>query len=138
MSDSPLAAGLLGHAAALYRKTRVATSSEVNLLVEVYDAAIACVLSPAASTDAGHPLLRAHGLISELQATLQPEHGPVLASELSSLYDAMLQRIVDAYLQEETQPLMSVAAALRELRRAWTTLNERRDIRAAGLRPDAS
>jgi flagellar biosynthetic protein FliS len=116
-------ASLFGHAAAVYRKTRVATSSEAHLLVEVHDAAIACVLSPSATTEADHPLLRAHSLIAELQATLQPEHGPALASELSSLYDAILTRIVDAYLQEETQPLMSVAAALRELRSAWNTIS---------------
>lgn len=126
MSDSlPARASLFGHAAAVYRKTRVATSSEAHLLVEVHDAAIACVLSPSATNESIHPLMRAHSLISELQATLQPEHDAALASELSTLYDALLTRIVDAYLQEEKEPLMSVAAALRELRSAWNTISER-------------
>lgn len=120
------AAGLLSHAAALYRKTRVNTASDARLLVDVHDAAIACVLSPQSSSEAGTPLLRAHALVSELQSTLRPEHDAALASELSSFYDAILQRIVDAYLQEETQPLVSVATALREMRSAWSHLNEQR------------
>ena len=122
-SQPPLPASLLSHVAAAYRKTRVATSSDALLLVEVHDAAIACVLSPGAMSEAGHPLIRAHALISELQATLQSEHDPALANELSSFYDALLQRIVEAYLQEQPEPLMGVAAALRELRSAWAHLS---------------
>ena len=122
-TQPPLPASLLCHVAAAYRKTRVATASEALLLVEVHDAAIACVLSPAAVSESGHPLIRAHGLISELQASLQPEHDPVLAGLLSSFYDSLLQRIVEAYQQPEPAPLMSVAAALRELRSAWAQLS---------------
>jgi flagellar biosynthetic protein FliS len=118
-----VSAGLLGHAAAIYRKTRVHTSSEAGLLVEVHDAAIACVLSPVSQTEPGSALLRAHALISELQATIQPEHDAALAGELSALYDAILHRIVDAYVAQETAPLVSVAAALRELRGAWNALS---------------
>lgn len=114
--------GIFRHAAAVYRKTRVNTSSDRLLLLEMHDAAIACVLSPSTSLQQGNPLMRAHALISELQATLQPEHDLALAQALSSFYDAILQRIVDAYLCEEPEPLISVAAALRELRSAWSQL----------------
>jgi flagellin-specific chaperone FliS len=125
VSGAPtLQAGLLSHAAALYRKARVSTLSDALLLVEVHDAAIACVLSP----NHGQPLLRAHALITELQATLQPEHDAALAGELSEFYDAILQRIVDAYLLEEPEPLLSVAAALRELRSVWSRLSGQRTV----------
>ena len=121
MSDAAATSpGFLRHAAAVYRKTRVTTASDSLLLVEMHDAAIACVLSPAPSADSGHPLMRAHALISELQATLQPEHDAELARALSGFYDALLQRIVDAFITDEPQPLVSVAAALRELRSAWS------------------
>ena len=121
MSDAAaISSGFLRHAAAVYRKTRVSTANDSLLLVEMHDAAIACVLSPAPSTSDGHPLMRAHALISELQATLQPEHDAELARALSGFYDALLQRIVDAFVTDEPQPLVSVAAALRELRSAWS------------------
>jgi flagellar biosynthetic protein FliS len=114
--------GLFRHAAAVYRKTRANTASERLLLLEMHDAAIACVLSPTPSPETGNPLMRAHALISELQATLDPEHDAALAQALSSFYDALLQRIVDAYVCAEPEPLLSVAAALRELRSAWSQL----------------
>lgn len=121
MSDtSATSPGFLRHAASVYRKTCVSTANDSFLLVEMHDAAIACVLSPAPSADSGHPLMRAHALISELQATLQPEHDAQLANALSGFYDVLLQRIVDAFVSDEPQPLVSVAAALRELRSAWS------------------
>jgi flagellar biosynthetic protein FliS len=112
-----------GHAAALYRRTRVHTAGATRLLIDVHDAAITCLLSPP-DAETGHPLLRAHALVSELQATLHPEHGAVLASELSGFYDAILHRIVDAYVSNDTRSLAPIAAGLRELRAAWHTLSE--------------
>jgi flagellin-specific chaperone FliS len=122
---------MIGHAAALYRKTRVHTASDTHLLLDVHDAAIACVLTPNSQSDPGGALLRAHALISELQATLRPEHGAALAGELSIFYDALLHRIVSAYVQDEPGPLLSVAAALRELRGVWNTLGSERARRTA-------
>jgi len=112
--------GLLRHVAAVYRKTCVSTANNNLLFLEMHDAAIACVLSPAASADTSHPLMRAHALISELQATLDPEQDAELAGALNSFYDALLARIVDAFVCDEPEPLLSVAAALRELRGAWS------------------
>ena len=124
MSGSPAQPGMLGHAAASYRKTRAQTAGGPRLLVEVHDAAIACVLAPNPHAENGGALLRAHTLISELQATLQPEYDAGLARELSAFYDAVLHRIVTAYVRDETTQLVGVATALRELRTAWNTLSE--------------
>jgi flagellar biosynthetic protein FliS len=117
--------GYLRHVAAVYRKTCVSTANDSLLFLEMHDAAIACVLSPAPGTDSGHPLMRAHALISELQATLDHEHDAELAGTLSSFYDALLARIVDAFVNDQPEPLLSVAAALRELRAAWSQVCER-------------
>jgi flagellar biosynthetic protein FliS len=117
---SAITPGLYRHVAAVYRKTCVSTSNDNLLFLEMHDAAIACVLSPAPSTESGHPLMRAHALISELQATLDPEQDAELAGALNSFYDALLARIVDAFVCDEPEPLLSVAAALRELRGAWS------------------
>lgn len=125
-ADVPVQASLSGHAAAVYRKTRVHTAGATRLLVEVYDAAIACLLSPGSqppNVDDG-TLLRAHALVSELQATLHPEHDALLADELNVFYDVVLHQIVDAYVSMDTRPLASVVAGLRELRAAWQTLCE--------------
>jgi flagellin-specific chaperone FliS len=124
-ADVPVQASLSGHAAAVYRKTRVHTAGATRLLVEVYDAAIACLLSPGSQPNVDDStLLRAHALVSELQATLHPEHDALLANELNVFYDVVLHQIVDAYVSMDTRPLASVVAGLRELRAAWQTLCE--------------
>ena len=120
MNDRTAIPGLLRHVASVYRKTCVSTANDNLLFLEMHDAAIACVLSPAPSADNGHPLMRAHALISELQATLDPAHDAELAQVLSSFYDVLLARIVDAFVSDQPQPLLSVAAALRELRSAFS------------------
>jgi flagellin-specific chaperone FliS len=123
--EVPVQANLPGHAAAVYRRTRVHTAGGTRLLVEVYDAAIACLLSPGSQPSAEDgALLRAHALVSELQATLHPEHDAALADELNVFYDVVLHQIVDAYVTMDSRPLVSVAACLRELRVAWETLCE--------------
>ena len=124
MNERAITPGLLRHVAAVYRKTCVNTSSDNLLFLEMHDAAIACVLSPSPSSDTAHPLMRAHALISELQATLDPDQDPALAGMLSGFYDALLARIVDAFVCNEPEPLLSVAAALRELRAAWSQVCE--------------
>lgn len=121
MNERAITPGSLRHVAAVYRKTCVSTANDNFLFLEMHDAAIACVLSPAHSADmGGHPLMRAHALIAELQATLDPAQDAELAGTLSSFYDALLARIVDAFVCDEPEPLLSVAAALRELRGAWS------------------
>ena len=117
MNERAISPGSLRHVAAVYRKTCVSTAKQSFLFLEMHDAAIACVLSPAPSADT---LMRAHALISELQATLDPEQNAELAGTLSRFYDALLARIVDAFVCNEPEPLLSVAAALRELRGAWS------------------
>lgn len=120
MNERAIMPGSLRHVAAVYRKTCVSTANDRFLFLEMHDAAIACVLSPAPSAEAGHPLMRAHALISELQATLDPAQDAELASTLSRFYDALLARIVDAFVSNAPEPLLSVAAALREARSAWS------------------
>jgi flagellin-specific chaperone FliS len=134
---SAISPGLFRHVAAVYRKTCVSTANDNLLFLEMHDAAIACVLSPAPSADTGHPLMRAHALISELQATLEPEHDAALAQVLSSFYDVLLQRIVDAFVCEEPEPLVSVAAALRELRSAWSEVCAQSQSQGANRRAQA-
>jgi flagellin-specific chaperone FliS len=69
-------------------------------------------------------LVRAHALISELQSAVCTESGNSLGRELHEFYDEVLHRIVDAYVDGNTSSLPPIAAALRELRGAWSTLCE--------------
>lgn len=116
----------LGHAAQRYRKTAVETAGPARLLLEVHDAALTSVLQRANHVASEVALLRAHALVCELQAALQPEHDRGLAEELDAFYDALLGHLVDAYVHGSTEALPQVASALRELRGAWSELTAER------------
>ena len=114
-----------GHAAQSYRQTAVDTAGPAQLIVEVHDAALTSVLQRANHVASEQALLRAHALISELQSAVRVDAGGALARELHEFYDEVLRRIVDAYVQGTTTGLPQIAAALRELRGAWSALCER-------------
>ena len=113
-----------GHAAQSYRKTAVETAGPAQLIVAVHDAALTSVLQRASHVASEHALMRAHSLVSELQSALRPEHDNGLAAELNAFYDTLLHRLVNAYVEGNTSALPQVAAALRELRSAWSELSE--------------
>lgn len=114
-----------GHAAQSYRQTAVDTAGPAQLIVEVHDAALTSVLQRAHHVASELALLRAHALVSELQSAVQTEAGGPLARELHEFYDEVLRRIVDSYVQGTTAGLPQIAAALRELRGAWSALCDR-------------
>jgi flagellar biosynthetic protein FliS len=113
-----------GHAAQSYRQTAVDTAGPAQLIVEVHDAALTSVLQRANHVASDLALVRAHALISELQSAVCTETGNSLGHELHAFYDEVLDRIVDAYVAGNTSGLPQIAAALRELRGAWSTLCE--------------
>lgn len=115
-----------GHAAQRYRKTAVETAGPAQLIVEVHDAALTSVLQRANHAASELALLRAHALVCELQFALQPEHDRSLAEELDAFYDTLLGHLVDAYVHGSTHALPQIAAALRELRGAWSELTTER------------
>lgn len=113
-----------GQAAQSYRQIAVDTAGPAQLIVEVHDAALTSVLQRANHVASELALVRAHALISELQSAVCTDDGGPLAHELHAFYDEVLHRIVDAYVEGNTSGLPQIAAALRELRGAWSTLCE--------------
>jgi flagellar biosynthetic protein FliS len=118
-------AATCGYAAARYRSTGVRTSTAAELVVELHDAALSALSQALAASGASRGLLRAHALISELDAALDPSEAPDLCRELGAVYGFMLQRITACYVHGEPDLLAPVMPLLRELRAAWCTLASR-------------
>ncbi|HKU36926.1 MAG TPA: flagellar export chaperone FliS [Polyangiales bacterium] len=114
-----------GHAARSYREIAVQTAGPAQLIVEVHDAALTSLLQHVSHAASDRALVRAHALVSELQSALRTDAGGTLARELDTFYDAVLHRLLDAYVQGDTAGLPQIADALRELRGAWSALTER-------------
>lgn len=113
-----------GNAAQSYRQTAIETAGPARLIVEVHDAALTSVLQRANHVASDVALVRAHALISELQSAVCTDSGDALGRDLHAFYDEVLHRILDAYVDGNTSGLPQIAAALRELRGAWSTLCE--------------
>ena len=125
----PLSRPPFGHAAQSYRQTAVETAGPAQLIVEVHDAALTSVLQRASHVASELALVRAHALISELQSAVRTDAGGSLGQELHAFYDEVLHRLVDAYVDGNTSGLPQIAASLRELRGAWSSLCERGSVR---------
>ncbi len=85
----------------------------------------------------GKSISRAIAIIGEgLNASLNKEVGGDLARNLSSLYDYMVVRLVDANLKKDIATLDEVARLLTELSEAWASISPK--IRQTAPPPSAS
>jgi flagellar protein FliS len=110
---------------AAYHKTSVRSASPSQLLLALYDAAIAA-LTRAADADAardletrGLELDKAQAIIGELIASLNTSVPSPLPDLLARVYCYMSRQLADACLHGGAPPLLKVRHLLSELRSAW-------------------
>jgi flagellar protein FliS len=111
---------------ARYQAVKVTTSTPGDLLVALLDGLFKFLhiakhnLALGIKGDrakAGMAMSRAHAIISELLASLAPEHAPELCQNLARIYDFCLTRIT--YANRHNQ-----AAAIEEVMRVMTPIRE--------------
>jgi flagellar secretion chaperone FliS len=111
-----------------YKATHVETASPAKLLVLLYDGALRFMRQAESAAQAGEiarrgmALGRAHAIVSELQATLQPEHAPELCAELDRLYGFVLDRITESNVKADAEPLGPAIRVMEQLRTAWAQI----------------
>jgi flagellar secretion chaperone FliS len=130
--------GSTSRAAQHYLQTQVQSRTPLELVVMLYDGALA---SAATAHDAmvrrdiptrRTALSRTMAIVSELQATLDMERGGAVAAELDRLYTWMTSRLVDATVQQDAAPIRDVHRILTILRDAW------REIAVAKPAPESA
>lgn len=120
----------MSFAVAKYRSARTTTASPLQVLIQLYDGAIRFLRQGQEAMKSkdyatkGKMISKAHAIVSELQATLRPEHSPELCDQLFGLYDFALHRITQANIHNDPDELESVIKVLTELRAGWAELNE--------------
>ena len=126
-------------AASRYRQTEVLTTSGVQLIVLLYDAAIKAVELAGDGIARGHQpdkarfLGRAVGIVSELSNVLDFERGGEIAKSLYRLYDYMLSEFTQANLRNDATRLDGPLRCLKEMRGAWHTLAQQQTQLALGM-----
>ncbi len=108
-----------------YQEVEIETASPLELVVLLYDAAIASLQKAQehiANRDISSRtrcLNKACSIITELQASLNLKEGGTVASSLDRLYHYIKNRIFDANLHQDAAPLREVVGLLCSLRSAW-------------------
>ncbi len=108
-----------------YRQTQVMTSSRVQIVVLLYDAAIQSIELARAGIEANNPkdkgrfLGRAISIIGELNSVLDFEQGGEIARSLHRLYEYMLSELVMANARNDVRRLEGPLRSLTTLREGW-------------------
>lgn len=108
-----------------YRQTQVMTSSRVQIVVLLYDAAIQSIELARVGIEANNPndkgrfLGRAISIIGELNSVLDFEQGGEIARSLHRLYEYMLSELVTANARNDVRRLEGPLRCLSTLREGW-------------------
>jgi len=108
-----------------YQQTQVMTSSGVQLVVLLYDAAIQSIeltrraIEDNSLKDKTRFVGRAISIVGELDSVLNYEQGGEIAKSLHKLYGYMLAELVEANARNNMQRLDGPLRCLTTLREAW-------------------
>jgi flagellar secretion chaperone FliS len=121
----------INHQAHRYQEIEIKTATPVELVVLLYDAAIASLQKAQehlASRDIEKRtrcLNKAISILTELQANLNFEKGREISLSLDRLYQYMKGRILQANLQQNAAPMKEVVKLLSDLRAAWAEIAQK-------------
>lgn len=108
-----------------YQQTQVMTSSRVQVVVLLYDAAIQSIelarvgIESSNLREKGRFLGRAISIIGELNSVLDFEQGGEIAHSLHRLYEYMLSELVTANARNDARRLDGPLRCLTTLREGW-------------------
>ena len=112
-----------------YRQNDIQSRSPLELVVMLYDGALRFT-SDARDATVRHDiharqqhLSRAMAIVSELQNTLDMETGGDVAEHLDKLYGFVHDRLIDASVRQDLQPLDEARRVLTTLREGWLAIS---------------
>jgi flagellar protein FliS len=120
----------MNHTISSYQKVQVETTDSLKLVVMLYEGAINFLeqaklrLSQNQVADKGILINKVVAIISELQESLNLDGGGEVASRLDSLYTYLVNRLMEANINNDSSALSEVANHLRTLSQAWKTISE--------------
>jgi len=110
---------------AQYKNTQIQTATPGQLILLLYEGGIRfCKLAKLSIEEnnimnANNYILKIQDIISELMASLDIKKGGEIASNLYSLYDYMLEKLLEANLKKNKLAVEEVQKLLEELRDSW-------------------
>lgn len=125
--------GTMRNPAAHYAKigveSNVSTASPHQLILILFDGALAAIglarahMEAGKAAEKGEAISKAINLINNgLRASLNMEAGGSLAERLAALYEYMSQRLLFAHMKNNLAALDEVANLLQDIREAWSQI----------------
>src|SRR5262245_58538233 len=108
-----------------YRQTEARSRSPLELVVMLYDGLIRFTgeardaIVRRALRRRQEAMSRSLAILAELQNTLNMDGGGEIAASLDRLYNYVRDRLVDASLKQDVQPLDDGVRVIKTLREAW-------------------
>lgn len=108
-----------------YTENSVLSAEPTRLTMLLYQGALKFIRAAEAALDdksvedAHVAILRAHGIISELMATLDFERGGDIAANLERLYDYSLRELIEADIKKDKEHLLKAIRVIEPLADAW-------------------
>ena len=125
-----------------YKETQIKTAGQGKMIVMVYDEAIRQLdraLSCLESEKKHHKLdvvnnsiLKTQDLITELMVSLDFDKGGEIAHNLFSLYVFFNQKLMEANIQKDHEPIALIRKQLSELRGAWYQIMNKASASGSG------
>lgn len=128
-----------------YQKTQVTTASREKVLLMLYEGAIRFTKQARAAmkqnkiAEKGKYISKSTAILSELMATLDFKAGGQLAVDLENLYVFMIDKLIEANINNDVAALDTVEQLLMTLYEAWKDVveNPREDgVPSARLQPE--
>ena len=116
-------------AAAEYRRTEIQSGTPLELVVRLYDAAVAELVRASTAMRTGDlrvkrdALSRAFAILGELQAALDLKRGGDIAASLDALYTYAIRRLSEGNADRDPGAFDEIAALLAPLRDAWRQIS---------------
>jgi len=108
-----------------YRQHDILTATPVVLVAKLFEAAIGNgqraleLAGPEHLAERCRALGRAAAIVSELRASLDVERGGEIGANLDRLYGFVLERLVDANVEQCVEPVEEALRVLMPLAEAW-------------------
>jgi len=114
-----------------YLRTKVLTASPEELHLMLYDGAIRFAEEGKSALEKGNldqaynALVRAQNIVLEMSSGLDHEVNPDLCAKMSSLYNFIYRRLVEANLKREVAPIDDALKILNYQRETWVLLMQK-------------
>jgi len=122
-----------------YQKTSVTTANKVKILLMLYEGAIKFVkqaqikMQKNEVAKKGILISKATAILSELMNTLDFEAGGQLAVDLENLYIFMIDHLIEANINNDTDKLKDVEKILKTLYSGWSEIADNPNVKKGSL-----